>query len=59
MPRVRLTIELEVLGDSRDPVKLAVGIVARQGFRVVDAKEVVRPDLNGGDPPRGYPVEAE
>ena len=47
MPRVRLTIELEVIGDVRDPVRFAADIVTRQGFRVVDA----RPAPNGSAEP--------
>jgi len=43
MPRVRLTIELEVLGDVRDPVRFAADIVTRQGFRVVDARPASEP----------------
>ena len=38
MTRIHLTIELEVLGDVRDPVRFAHSIVTRQGFRVVDAR---------------------
>ena len=43
MPRVRLTIELEVIGDVRDPVRFAADIVTRQGFRVVDARPASEP----------------
>lgn len=48
MIRIHLTIELEVLGDVRDPVALAHSIVTRQGFRVVDA----RPAPNGSAEPQ-------
>ena len=43
MPRIHLTIELEVLGDVRDPVRFASDIVTRQGFRVVDAHPAPKP----------------
>ena len=47
MTSIHLTIELEVLGDVRDPVRFASNIVTRQGFRVVDA----RPAPNGSAEP--------
>ena len=43
MTRIHLTIELEVLGDVRDPVRFASDIVTRQGFRVVDAHPAPKP----------------
>jgi hypothetical protein len=38
MPRVRLTIELEVTAPVGDAVALARSVVTRQGFLVVDAR---------------------